>query len=379
MESSVEDIPAQSLIRRFFAGRSLEHCIDGDRDNILQLRLLAALLVILGHSYGLVGGTVPPTDPLHWVLPSTYTHLVGVMMFFAVSGMLITLSWQRRPSLGRFLRARALRLWPALLVCVFLWAFVLGPLLSSLAPVEYFTMGDKLSSAYSYAFGNASLVKMQWFLPGVFEHTPVKRYVNGALWTIPIEALMYLCVAGVGVLRLFRMPWLASLAIAGVFAWLILWPMQTGTHHWTGIEWLGLNLAGFFGAGSIACLLRRYVPVSTGLMLGFFLLAIAGRTSIHATPLMWLAVGYFVLWFCYVPKFPHLPNDVDLSYGTYLWAFPLQQVLIALGVTNPYVLFATVVPLVLGIAFFSWTWIEKPALRLKDVRWRRLKDAHALS
>ena len=82
---------------------------------------------------------------------------------------------------------------------------------------------------------------------------------------------------------------------------------------------------------------------------------------------MWLAVVYFVFWFAYVPKLPSIPFGLDLSYGTYLWAFPVQQAIVASGhASTPLALFAIATPIVLAIAVASWLCVERPALRLKD-------------
>lgn len=359
-------------IGRLMLGRSLAECVESGRDNILQLRLLAALMVVFGHSYVLVGYNKVVEDPIHRLLPMTGTHIIGVMMFFTISGFLITLSYQRRPHLLRFLRARLLRLWPALIVCVAAWSFVLGPILTTLPLHEYFVTGNRWGNAATYFLWNVSLLDVRPFLPGVFANNPVASFVNASLWTIPYEAKMYLCVAGVGILGLLRFPLVTSIAIAAVFAKLILWPMYTGTVHSVGTQFLGLVLTGFFGAGAIACLMRRYVPISTGLLILTVGTCILVRGWQHATPFLWLAVVYFVFWLAYVPRLPSIPRNWDLSYGTYLWAFPLQQVVIMFtGVREPLALFTIVTPIVLVIAIGSWLLIEKPALRLKDWRWRR--------
>ena len=352
-------------LKRFFFGRSLEACIDAGGDNVLQLRLLAALMVIFGHSFGVLGGTVGAREPMHYLFPGIVTHITGVNFFFMISGFLITLSWLRRPDLFRFLRARFLRIWPALAVCIAVTAFVVGPLVTTLPLHSYFVDGDSFGTPLKYFLGNATL-QLRPFLPGVFEHVPVARWVNGSLWTLPVEATLYLCIAGVGVLRVFRFPWLASVGVAGVFVYLVLVPLYLG--QTPPIEHIQ---AGFFGAGCIACLLRRYVPVSSGLMLLILAACIVSRHSSHVMPFTWLMIGYFVLWFSYVPRIPALPGGIDLSYGTYLWAFPLQQILVQKGVGNPLLLFAIVTPVVLAIAALSWFFIEKPALRLKNARWFR--------
>ena len=94
---------------------------DGRRDNILLMRLIAAFLVVLGHC-GLARGGRWLFDPIAFVFPNMPSFIVGLVIFFMISGFLITLSFQRRPQLLRFLRARALRLMPALIVCVVAWA-----------------------------------------------------------------------------------------------------------------------------------------------------------------------------------------------------------------------------------------------------------------
>ena len=190
--------------QRLIAGRSLAECVESGRDNILQLRLLAALLVVLGHSFVLVGQDAVTSEPLHRLLPRTYSHLVGVTIFFTISGFLITLSYQRRPDLLRFACARLLRLWPALAIVVGAWAFVLGPMLTALPLRDYFGQGDAGGTVYRYFWTNISLVHIWTGLPGLFGANPMAHQANGSLWTIPYEAAMYVGVAAVGALRLLR-------------------------------------------------------------------------------------------------------------------------------------------------------------------------------
>jgi peptidoglycan/LPS O-acetylase OafA/YrhL len=256
-----------------------------------------------------------------------------------------------------------LRLWPALAVVVAAWAFVLGPMLTTLPLGEYFGNGDDHGTAYRYFWSNISLFRLWPWLPGLFESNPIARHVNGSLWTIPWEATMYVAVALAGVLRLLRHPWLASAVILALVGALVLWPIHAHDAAATGALPLGYELAACFGAGSIACLLRRWMPVSTGLMLLLALVAFAGRDTL----LIWPAVLYFVFWFAYVPRLPAIPRDADLSYGTYLWAFPVQQTIVQLTrIESPLGLFAIAMPIVLVIAAFSWLRIEKPALSLKQ-------------
>ncbi|MFT8095014.1 acyltransferase family protein, partial [Salmonella enterica] len=64
-------------------------------NNFDALRLLAALLVIWSHQFAVMG--LPGPQLLH-----NEPGALGVVIFFAISGYLVTLSWLADPHLGRF-------------------------------------------------------------------------------------------------------------------------------------------------------------------------------------------------------------------------------------------------------------------------------------
>jgi len=148
-------------------------------NNFDFVRLLAATLVFLSHQHVLTGhGEL-------LLLPGLSAGAVGVGVFFAVSGFLVTQSWMRDPHLVRFAVKRLLRIWPGLAVAVFLTVFVVGSAATSLP------LGDFLSSRATYDYFNILRFKIYYVLPGVFEGNPYPRGVNGSLWTIPIEVQWY--------------------------------------------------------------------------------------------------------------------------------------------------------------------------------------------
>jgi peptidoglycan/LPS O-acetylase OafA/YrhL len=63
-----------------------------------------------------------------------------------------------------------------------------------------------------------------------------------------------------------------------------------------------------------------------------------------------------------------LPRLPDISYGTYLYAWPIQCMLAAGGVRDPWVLFAIGVPLALVAGALSWVVVERPAMSLRPRR-----------
>jgi peptidoglycan/LPS O-acetylase OafA/YrhL len=143
------------------------------------VRLFGAILVIFGHSYPLTGVAGPG-------LAANGVATIGVKIFFVVSGYLIAQSWLRDPNLPRFLIRRCLRIFPALIVLIFVTTFIVGPLLSRLPASEYFTHPE------TYNYLQNILLYINYFLPGVFEKNIYPNAVNGSLWSLPAEFSMYI-------------------------------------------------------------------------------------------------------------------------------------------------------------------------------------------
>jgi peptidoglycan/LPS O-acetylase OafA/YrhL len=340
--------------------RSLAEAYESGADNFLLLRLLAAVLVMYGHSYGFAGTHHGDfITRLGWG-NGLYTGSIAVYMFFAISGFLVSGSYVKRANLETFLKARALRILPAYICCITLTALVLGAICTELPLTQYWSA----AGTWHYIYVNLWLTQpIEWKLPGVFTHNFVKDAVNGSLWTLPAEVRMYAWVAILGLLGILRRRWLANAAfltllLVGCFA-------PTGLPLVQSIE--DRLVATFFLAGAFCFVNREHIPVSSALLAA--LAAIAMAT--HGTPVFQFAFGaaltYFCLWFAYMPNFHFFNRFGDYSYGVYLWGFPIQQAISA-AVGRPvkaWVNCSVSLVVVLVIAAASWHWIEKPALRLK--------------
>ncbi|MEO8137438.1 MAG: acyltransferase family protein, partial [Betaproteobacteria bacterium] len=164
-------------------------------NNFHLIRLGAALLVLFAHSFHLLqrAGDEPIGRWFIWLDAS----MLGVITFFFVSGFLIARSWDTRRSLREFLAARALRILPALWVVILVCVFWVGPMVTTLPLAGYFGERD----TWRYLILNALLLTY-YKLPGVFQSNPVPG-INGALWTIPLEVVMYIILGALGWLGLF--------------------------------------------------------------------------------------------------------------------------------------------------------------------------------
>ncbi len=164
------------------------------RDNNFDfLRFLAASVVIVSHNFVIFRLKEPGLY--------NYNTLggIGVSIFFVMSGFLITKSWKENPHFITFLKKRSLRIFPALFFIILFCSFVLGPIVTTLDLIEYFKNGQ----TWSY-LKNLFLYPFQFNLPGVFQNNPFPNVVNGPLWTLPIEFLMYVSIGIIGLFGLIN-------------------------------------------------------------------------------------------------------------------------------------------------------------------------------
>jgi len=351
------------------------------------LRFVAAFAVLYSHSFALLGLWEPF---LVFGFPAAN---IGVYVFFVISGFLVCQSWDRDPNLARFAARRGLRLLPGLFIAVCFTVFVIGPLTTTLPVMQYFGA----AGTWTYLLSNASLSVGQYALPGVFETNPYPAAVNGSLWTLRYEAILYITLAVIGattrrrylrwacliLLSLFALGWCVSKAL-GVDRYAIGLPFIT--HIGINFDWVYLALFGtFFFAGSSLYVFRDSVQLSISAALVLALPCLFASNIFWATLFLWLFLPYATLVFAY--RAPAILRRFgkrgDLSYGIYVYAFPVQQVTCyfahkagagwfpAFAISS----MATVI-----LAGLSWHYVERPALDWKArlITPRRSKAANNL-
>ena len=350
-----------------FALRSIASYTDAPQNNYLLLRFVAALMVIYGHSFAITK-LLGHIDIMQRWLRFTYSGGVGVDIFFAISGFLVTASYLNRRDWGDFMKSRCLRIFPGLAVCLLATVFLLGPVVSTLPAMQYLTDPE----LYAYLFRNLTLVDLHFRLPGVFEHLPHDG-VNGSLWTLPAEFFLYLLlgafgVAGILFSRKGYLPFILVMCAAAVVIGLEI--------HFFANKLRFLRLFLLFATGSVLRVYGDRIPLSTWILAALTAVMVLARYHLKPqdfdyvfTP--WLV--YFTFWFAYVPNLHFFNRAGDYSYGLYIYAFPVQQTLRQyIPDIMPLGLFALASLLTLGCAMLSWHLVEHPALRLKKVKFRGL-------
>lgn len=328
-------------------------------NNLTALRWLAAGLVLYGHSFVFLG--LPEPVFMQW-LP---LGPLGVYIFFAISGYLVSQSWHQDPHVFRFLQRRALRIFPGLAVCTLLCVVVLGPLLTTLDLKTYFA--NEHTRGY---FSNIALY-ITYHLPGVFANNRLPNAVNGSLWSLPVEFFMYLMLALLGMCRFNK--WGIALVALLFMAASSLWAQQTPDQvvfYRTDLRQVAFCGVYFFmGAAMYKFNVQRYFSVANVFIAIIVWLAFSVQRDFFAIAAWWF-LPFLVLAFG-LSKHTWLSRltPTDYSYGIYIYAFPIQQSVVFLWPSlplYPYLLVVGLLTLILSAA--SWHWVEKPALSFKPRR-----------
>jgi peptidoglycan/LPS O-acetylase OafA/YrhL len=337
-------------------------------NNFDALRIAAALCVIVGHAWALTGRPVaaPPFAELS-------LQYLGVSIFFVISGYLITGSWERSRSVGQYVSSRVLRIMPLLLLVVLLSTFVLGPAVTSLPLGEYFRSEETWRYLINILFLPAD------GLPGVFDTVPYAGVVNGSVWTLRAEVICYGVVLVLGLLP--RRAQICGFAAFGAIAAAVVLfgpvVISGASVSAAGGTWV------YF---AVAALVRLLVPRSAiRLPIAVAAVAVWVLASLLvpalSLPLAWIVIPYFVLAFglSSTPVLRRAARFGDLSYGLYLWAFPVQQlVVLVFGLLPVLVNLLVVVALTAALAFASWHLLEKRALKARfRLPWFRADGAAA--
>lgn len=335
---------------RFIAPADLKH--DGNIFNVL--RIIFASAVIYSHAYVLTANH----DPSLEVLPFSVSRL-AVLLFFSLSGFLVTNSLLVR-GVRQYAVARGLRMLPGLWVMLILSTAV-ALLVFSAQP-----LGTSLASAgpWRYLGFNGLALGRHYTIPGAFPDNPLPGTINGSLWTIPREVQCYIVLALIGAVGLLtRRWWLLALYVLGTVLHMLLPPDLLPAA--TALRPLAVS----FFAGVMLFLFREHVFLSWPLAIATLVLTMvtaagpwrelaAQFTAAYVT--LVIAILVPASWKAFSSKMP------DYSFGMYIYAFVVQQALIATGVaTTPVSNMLATLVLTLPLAALSWHFVEKPALALK--------------
>jgi peptidoglycan/LPS O-acetylase OafA/YrhL len=341
---------------------SLQSALEARRlNNFGVARLLAAIVVVLTHSYPLSGAQPSALGRAVLYDPYPYVGNYPVALFFVISGFLVTQSFlSGRQSTARFVAARVLRLYPALVAGVVL-SLLLGTLCNAL-PIQETVASEHFRE---YLWKNATAYAFIPLLPGAFPGNPAPGGPNGSLWSLPLEVRMYLWVGLLGAAGLLReRRWGVAMLSAAVVLLLLASPPPAWLWHETHTLF-----AISFMIGMLAFLLRGRLRLSivASLVLAAIFVGIARLAGpVPAHGFFTLCLPYWLLVVACHPALPAVRLPGDYSYGIYVYSFPIQQTIAWLFPDLEPWLYLSVTFTLIGVAaFVSWHFLEQRFLRLK--------------
>lgn len=340
------------------------------RSNALNAwRLLLAAEVIVCHSWGMTG-RVPSLKPAYQLLLN-----VGVDGFFAISGFLITASWLSNPRLREFLGARALRILPGFYVCLLVTAFVIAPI----GVATQGGSGTKLitsGASLEFVLKNSAVALVKFDIGGTPRGIPAAGAWNGSLWSLIWEVMCYVVVAAIGVVGLANRRWISPAIFAAALLGTISLPTITvpdGTadHQQGGaaiaLIYLAARAAIMFSAGAFLYQWRDVIPARWSLVAVSVVIVAASSVLPNYRMVAAIPLAYAVIVSGALIHSRRLRLRTDLSYGVYIYASPMQQLLAMNGLIwlTPLAFAALSTAATLPLAALSWFLVEKPAQALK--------------
>lgn len=321
------------------------------RNALNAIRLVLATLVLVSHAWPLA---MNANDPL---LAGVTLGTWAVGGFFGLSGFLIAGS-RARLSLLPYLWRRCLRIFPALWVALIVTAFIIAPIAALKKGAWSF------NGALHYVLGNLPIA---YNGQGGLNGGPVTPYGpiwNGSLWTLAYEFSAYLVLGAImciPLVRRFPAPFFAT-CLVGLT---VLGP-SIDEHIQLALVRHAAMLGRYFLAGALLwAILEKITRPRLAGAAAVTTLVVIGVIGRHAELLAPLPLT--MLFLCLgSTSVITLGSSNDISYGMYVYAFPIEQTVSTFGIRNPWLMILITLPITAVVALISWFIVEKPALRLKN-------------
>lgn len=324
-----------------------------------EVRLILAVIVFLAHTSVLASVT-----DLQWFL-IYFDSTFAISGFFALSGYLVTLSYLRSTNYKQYFEKRLRRIYPAYIFTIF-YCILIGIMTTEYNIYTFFTN----FKTFQYLLANLSFMNfLQPTLPGSLTQNDISA-LNGSLWTIKVEIMLYICIPLI-VLLYNKLG--VALTASAIFLF--------------GITYF-IYFTGYFDHNLGATIARQFPGQLPFFVLGSALsfivitkldtLFIILLSCIYYFYLSTLVSEYWeiVLNMVFYPIFIitvaksyifsiRIGRIGDLSYGIYLFHFPTIQYLEHLGVYawNAWIGFIISIIMTLSMATISWHMIEKKFLQ----------------
>ncbi|WP_159282215.1 acyltransferase family protein [Rahnella variigena] len=321
-----------------------------DRYNCFNtLRLVAAFSVLFSHNFALSGQREPTVNGWETI------GFLSVVVFFSISGFLMPASFEGSHNFMDFLTKRLRRIMPGLVVCSFVMLFIITPVFSS---TSVFSAQSLYNSIYlfiqhcTFIFNDPR---------GVFSDFIIPHALNGSLWTLPIELSCYLVIgSALSINKSFKS---VLLILVMCFVISISMKMQNYNFVFFGVPIYYLSMFGisFFTASLLSMTKQSWVKYKKLLSIISLLILFSSQNNLELNSVGIMAASCLVVSFATSFRFALL-DKIDISYGVYIYAFPIQQIVINKVTNNFFYSLMISCFLTAVIAYISFIYVEKPFL-----------------
>jgi peptidoglycan/LPS O-acetylase OafA/YrhL len=321
------------------------------------MRHIAALAVIVSHHFAFNGLEEPKAFGV------TKLGTFAVIVFFSISGFLITKSFYRSSDALSYIKKRILRISPGLIVCAFITSFIICGIFGKLGFIDWVTSlrAVKTFVYYSLFGSHATGESVNYFTSNyIFPNS-----VNSSLWTLLFEFMDYIAV--IVIFTIFKNKLIGSLVfLFSAIALLIV------NNHFSISSYLVDRAAALsipFAIGSLLFSIENIWKDNNKVKALLLLLSIVGIAASPANDersiLFLTAAATAVIIIGMSIKDIFIKGRFDFSYGIYIYAFPVQQICSNLVSSNFYVSMACSFVITIVLASMSWFFVEKKFLQRK--------------
>lgn len=325
------------------------------RKNSFDLaRLFAALMVLISHHFALSGLPEPR------VAGFESAGGLAVVIFFAISGYLISLSATRSDDFISFMTKRAKRILPALIVCAVVVNIFLG---------HMFNPGIGIIDMISN-----SVKTMSFNGHGIMATSPdfrISRLVNGSLWTLPLEVMCYLIVGLIMVISSRKEAYVVTMLLLLILSYIFYFNKTSANIFSVPVDLIFPRALAFFIGSVMAMYKDSWSNTKTKLFLIIFLSAYMFGASDNIINLKisgYILFSVLTIVICTTFNETLISGRFDYSYGIYIYAFPVQQLIITKTNLGFYGGMAAAAAIVIIMSGLSWHFVESRFLRKEGVR-----------
>ena len=331
-----------------------------NKNNFDTVRICLALIVVIGHI-----AILTQLEDYKFIL-HFFDSNFAVKGFFAISGFLVTKSYINSLDNLHYFRKRFIRIYPAYFINILI-CFFIGCCLTKVNLVVFLTSTESASYLVS------NLLLLNFLHPAVwdvFSSNPFKA-MNGSLWTIKIEFMLYFCLPTIiylfnrfGALKVTFVLYILSVFWVYYFKFLY--------HSIESIIWINQfpGQISYFVIGSLMFVDKKVF--SKLKQISFISIVLIFTVDNHFVKIFTDPIAYSsIIIFLSTSAIKRLNiwKSSDISYGLYLYHFPIIQSLIYFGIFkfNPLIGFVTTIVLTLLFSLLSWHLVERKLIRRHEI------------